>query len=154
MNWLDIKLQSGKYLTEISTGISKILHDVAIFSLSVFYFLNVAKQPQGGGARRPRSLLSIQRKGARAIFQAPRDAHSTPLLDALRLDSLADRHARHALLLVHNILSGSCHPALADFFDLQQDETLAAPSKSRLKLGAKRFRVIGAEMYNKSLLQD
>ena len=97
-------------------------------------------------------LDTIQRKGARAILQAPRDAHSAPLLEALKLDSLADRRVKHALLLVRNILGGNCHPALTDFFVLQQNETLATPSKSRLKLGTKRFRVIGAEIYNKSLL--
>src|SRR2546425_10998935 len=85
-------------------------------------------------------LDTIQRKGARAILQAPRDAHSAPLLEALKLDSLADRRVKHALLLVRNILGGNCHPALTDLFVLQQDGTLATPSKSRLKLGTKRFR--------------
>src|SRR3989441_13328668 len=67
----------------------------------------------------------IKRKAARTILQVPRDAYAAPLLDTLSLDSLSDRRIKHAVAIVQNILSGSCHPALVNFFDLLQDETVS-----------------------------
>src|SRR5437867_8778876 len=67
----------------------------------------------------------IQRKAARTILQVLRDAHAAPLLDTLSLDSLSDRRIKHALAIIQNILSGNCHPALADFFELLPDETVS-----------------------------
>ena len=90
----------------------------------------------------------LQRKAARTILQVPRDSHAAPLLEMLSLDSLKDRRAKHALTIIQNILSGNCHPALADFFVLLPDETISAISKPRLKLGNKRFRATGADIYN------
>ena len=93
----------------------------------------------------------VQRKAARAIMQAPRDAHSTPLLQKLSLESLSDRRNKHALTIIQNILCGSCHPALSDFFIITPDDKMVAPSKSKLKLGNRRFRCIGVDVYTKFL---
>jgi len=96
-------------------------------------------------------LEIVQRKAIRSILQLPRDSASAPLLDMLSLEPLGTRRINHALSTVKNILSSNCHPALADFFDLLPSGMVSVPCDSRLKLGTKRFRVIGANLYNNSL---
>jgi len=96
-------------------------------------------------------LDTIQRKAARMIMQVPRDTHSAPLMEKLSLESLNDRRCKHVVSLVANILGGNCHPAFDNFFQALPDGSLVPPTRSRLKIGNKRFHVIGAEVYNKSL---
>jgi len=91
----------------------------------------------------------VQRKAARAILHAPKDAHSAPLLEMLSLETLSERRYKHSLSLIQNILLGNCHPALSDFFAVQPDDSMVAPSKSKLQLGNKRFRITGVNVYNK-----
>ena len=95
----------------------------------------------------------IQRKAARAIMNVSRVAHSAPLLEELSLEPLSDRHFRHSLSVIQNVLCGNCHPALSEFFTLQPDDSIVGliPRKSKLKLGDKRFRVRGVDVYNKFL---
>jgi len=93
-------------------------------------------------------LNVIQRKAARTILQLPRDAHAAPLLESLSLESLDERRNKHVLSVIQKILSGHCHPAIADFFELQSDESVSTSIRSRLKFGNKRFRIIGANIYN------
>jgi len=95
----------------------------------------------------------IQRKAARAILQAPKDAHSAPLLESLGLEALGDRRLKHSLSIIQNVLSSRCHPALMDFFAMHPDGSMKTPEKSKLQLGKKRFRVAGVEVYNKFLNQ-
>ncbi len=96
-------------------------------------------------------LDTIQRKAARTILQVPRDTHAAPLLEILSLESLHDRRDKHAVSIIRNILCGNCHPALDDFLEILPDETLSTSIRSRIKLGSKRFRVVGAETYNRYL---
>src|SRR6267154_567965 len=93
-------------------------------------------------------LNVIQRKSARTILQLPRDAHAAPLMEMLSLESLNDRRNKHVVSVIQKTLSGQCHPAIADFFELQSDESVSTSIRSRLKFGNKRFRVTGANIYN------
>ena len=92
----------------------------------------------------------IQKIASRIICDAPRDAHAAPLLESLSLKSLEERRSDHILSTVINIVSGNCHPAFKDYFQLAADETISA-IHSRLKMGNKRFKIIGASIYNQHL---
>src|SRR3989441_9803391 len=98
-----------------------------------------------------RKLDVIQRKAARAIMNVSKDAHSAPLLEELSLESLSARRYKHSLVIIQNVLCGNCHPALSEFFAIQSDDSMVIPGKSKLRLGDKRFRVLGVEVYNKFL---
>ena len=93
----------------------------------------------------------IQRKAARVIMNVPRDAHSAPLLEELSLESLSARRFKHSLSIILNILCGNCQPALSEFFVLLPDGSMAIPGKSKLRLGGKRFRMQGVDVYNEFL---
>jgi endonuclease/exonuclease/phosphatase family metal-dependent hydrolase len=96
-----------------------------------------------------KKLDIIQKIAARTILQAPRDAHAGPLLETLRLDSLDKRRETRLVSLVKSIISGDCHPAFTDFFDLNLDGTLNSGKAPHLKIGQKRFKQIGARFYNR-----
>ena len=98
-----------------------------------------------------KKLDIIQKKAARAIMHAPKEAHAAPLLELLSLESLSERRDRHALAIIRSVLAGSCHPALSDFFSTHPDGTMTAPPKSKLQVGGKRFRVRGVEVFKKYL---
>ena len=93
-------------------------------------------------------LDTIQRIAARVIHNTPRDAHSEPLLLALGLEPLDSRRADHIVELVETMLTKNCHPAFSNFFQAPQDGIIPININSRLKLGEKRFRVMGAQLYN------
>ena len=57
-------------------------------------------------------LDGIQKLASRIICGAPRDGHSEPLQQLLRLESLKDRRTEHVLQVVMLILNKRCHPGL------------------------------------------
>ena len=89
----------------------------------------------------------IQRKAARIILGAPHDAHSEPLLNTLRLQSLQSRREAHIIKLVTAIVSDQCHPGLNSLFSINLEGTVSVPT-SRTAMGRRRFNVIGAALYN------
>jgi len=99
-------------------------------------------------------LDTIQRIAARVIFQAQRDAHSQPLLDALQLDSLWERRNRHLKDLVRSMLDKRTHPAFIDFFEIENDGSVTVKCDARLQLGSKRFKFMAARAFNESIRFD
>ena len=93
-------------------------------------------------------LDTIQRIAARVIYKAPRDAHSEPILEALGIESLEKRRSDHIIDLVEAIIEKNCHPAFFNFFHPPQDGILPITVNPRLKIGGKRFSVMGAQLYN------
>lgn len=93
----------------------------------------------------------VQKKAARAIYQVARDAHAAPLLQSLNLQALEDRRIENVVKIVQNALSGNSHPAIIDFFKIELTGKIETTTKSKLKLGVKRFRVLGAKVYNQHL---
>ena len=93
-------------------------------------------------------LDTIQRIAARIIHGVPRDAHSEPLLRALRLEPLEERRTNHIVALVNSILAENCHPAFNNLFTVQLDGTIHDTTRSRLKVGSKRFSIMGARLFN------
>ena len=89
----------------------------------------------------------IQKKAARIICQAPRDAHSDPLLDLLQLSSLQSRRDEHILSLVDTFIAGNTHPALRDMFEVEQDGGIRV--QAYRTVAAKRsFRPVAITLYN------
>ena len=91
---------------------------------------------------------TIQRIAARVIFNVPRDAHSEPLLNALNLQPLSERRNEHIIQLIQSFVSRQCHPAFWNFFEMLPDGTIKINSSSRLRIGEKRFSVLGARIFN------
>ena len=92
-------------------------------------------------------LETIQRVAARIILNLPRDAHAAPLLEILRLPLLGERRREHVALLVERALSGRCHPALRDYFQIDASGWVGGCG-ARIGAGRKRFRNFGALTYN------
>ena len=100
-------------------------------------------------------LDMVQRKGARIICQVRRDTHAAPLLEMLQLESLDSRRDTHLIKIVHDILRGSCHPALNDMFIAERDGSVTAAESTlpRTKMGSRRFSVVAAAKYNTQLAE-
>ena len=95
-----------------------------------------------------KKLDTVQKKASRVICRVPRDAHSEPLLTALRLESLESRRNSHAVRLIDAILAGSAHPALTCLFNRDSDGRIVNSSTARTGLGGRRFSVQGKNIYN------
>ena len=68
---------------------------------------------------------------ARNIFDLPRDAHSSPLLEELQLEDLSERQKKHILQIVSNSVGNNCHPAYQHLFELKADSTVETAAKSK-----------------------
>ena len=89
----------------------------------------------------------VQRKAARIICHAPYDAHASPLLTTLKLQSLQERREIHILKIIDSIISYRCHPGLHSLFEAQQDGSIKVPV-SRTAMGRRRFSIMGADLFN------
>lgn len=94
----------------------------------------------------------VQKKAARIICDVPRTAHAAPLLESLNLEPLDTRRRAHISDLVEAILDKRCHPAFFDFFTVDNKGVVAAKITPRLRIGAKRFAVMGPTIYNEAHL--
>jgi len=95
----------------------------------------------------------IQKKASRIICQAPKDAHSDPLLALLQLSSLQSRRDDHILGLVDTFIAGNTHPALRDMFEVVQDGSLKV--QAHRTVAAKRsFRSVATTLYNNRKAAD
>ena len=102
--------------------------------------------------RLPQSIEDCAEKSIESdmlsFCHVPRDAHSEPLLAALRLESLESRRNSHAVRLIDAILAGSAHPALTCLFNRDSDGRIVNSSTARTGLGGRRFSVQGKNIYN------
>jgi Reverse transcriptase (RNA-dependent DNA polymerase) len=102
-----------------------------------------------------KKLDTVQKIAARIICGAPRDAHSEPLLQALRLDTLESRRKNHIIDLVRSIVQGDCHPALQNHLTVHSDGRLISKLlPSRIGIGNKRFYEVARTHYNAELGAD
>ena len=92
-------------------------------------------------------LDTIQRKAARVVCHAPRDAHADPLLEMLQLKSLQDRRDEHILQLVDATLAEKTHPALRDLVVVEPNGRLREAAHRTVAAG-RGFRVAAARLYN------
>jgi len=97
-------------------------------------------------------LDTIQKIASRVICDAPRDAHAAPLLQELGLDPLETRRRKHIRTLIEDIISGNCHPALVDMFEVRPDGSITNNEAASTNLGRKRFSIFGRELYNLGLV--
>ena len=98
-------------------------------------------------------LNVVKRMGALIASHLLRRAHAVPILEKLGLESLDILRENHVLKIVNSI-QRNCHPALRGLFTLDTDGRLINDSTSRIKIGQKRFSVVGAEIYNKKFFSD
>ena len=75
-------------------------------------------------------------------------AHAAPLLETLHLQPLEVRRRLHISELVQSMISRSCHPAFLDFFTINGDGDVVINYTPRIRMGAKRFAVMGATVFN------
>ena len=91
----------------------------------------------------------IQKMAARVIMGAPSQAHSAPLLNALKLDSLQSRRDQHVTNLVDSFTHGRCHPHFEKFFSLANDLVASTDQRRpRIAIGRKCFSVYGPNVVN------
>jgi hypothetical protein len=90
----------------------------------------------------------IQKQCVRIVCHKPRNTHSAPLLEELKLDTLGERRKVHATKIVMSALSGVCHPSLANMFKMNDDSNLIV-KKAANRQGSKGFHIIGANIFNK-----
>ena len=93
-------------------------------------------------------LETMQKMASRVICKAPRNTHSAPLLETLKLDSLQDRRQDHIVRLVDSILAGDTHPALLDMFQQATDGSAVNDQTARIGIGRRRFSIFAKETYN------
>ena len=84
----------------------------------------------------------------------PRDAHSAPLLEAIRLLSLESRRNEHIVNLVRSVLDERCHPELRGFFRILDTGEVTGDCAARIGVGKKRFRIHGALVYNQWMKKE
>ena len=96
-------------------------------------------------------LEVVQKIASRIICQAPCYAHSAPLLDELRLDTLESRRIKHVCSIVAHCLQGHGHPTLQSYFNCSDDGRVIDTTTPVTSYGRKRFRRIAAQLYNSSL---
>lgn len=92
----------------------------------------------------------VQKKAARIICDVPRTAHAAPLLELLNLQPLDTRRRAHISGLVEAILDKRCHPAFLDFFTVDSKGVVVTNFTPRLRIGTKRFAVMGPTIYNEA----
>ena len=98
-----------------------------------------------------KKLEIIQKIAARIICQVPRQAHSAPLLEELKLQNLNERRNNHILEIVLSFMSNEKHPAFNTFFTANTDNTIHRAIAPRTTAGKKRIAHFGAELYNNTL---
>jgi len=95
-----------------------------------------------------KKLEIIQKRAARIISSAPRDAHAAPLLEDLKLLPLEVRRKSHVVNMVEAIIDKKCHPALFKMFKIQQDGSITSDFTPRINVGKKSFRHQAVQMYS------
>jgi hypothetical protein len=95
-----------------------------------------------------KKLDTIQKIASRIITGSPRNAHSAPLQESLRLDSLESRRLEHVVKLVESMVEDKSHPTFNDFFTLTGEGILTGGCTARTRAGKKRFKIAGAAAYN------
>jgi ribonuclease P/MRP protein subunit RPP40 len=98
-----------------------------------------------------KKLDVVQKRAARIICETARDAHSAPLMELLQLQPLETRRNKHVVDIVTSILEGNCHPAFREYFRTQALGRVECDFAPRIRAGEKRFRKVGAEIYNNSI---
>lgn len=88
----------------------------------------------------------VQKVAARVVCRAPRIAHSAPLLESLRLESLGSRRRAHVTSVVERIVSGDSHPALLNMFWKTPQGTITNNEEGRTIIGKRRFSVFAKDM--------
>jgi hypothetical protein len=97
-----------------------------------------------------RKLDVIQKIASRVIYGVCRTAHSAPLLQALKFDSLECRRKKHIMSIVDSMIAGDCHPALKDVFTLEEDGSIGNTLRSRIGIGRRRFGIFAKLLYNQA----
>jgi hypothetical protein len=90
----------------------------------------------------------IQKISSRIITGAPRNAHSLPLQQALRLQSLETRRQEHVIALINAMVEKRSHPHFHDIFSVNEDGTLSHDKTTRIGFGKKRFCIAGPNLFN------
>jgi hypothetical protein len=93
-------------------------------------------------------LDRIQKAAARIISGSPRLAHSAPLLESLKLDSLQCRRERHAYKITQSAITGNCHPTIKNLFQLDNNSLITLNYKPRTSFGKKCPQRLLTEIYN------
>ena len=100
----------------------------------------------------------IQKKAARIICGAPRDAHAQPLIEDLQLEALESKRRRRILHITTQILDGRCYPALVDLVSLVEDEspdiTHLIEKQHRTVIGGRAFSVLAPRLYNLNQIKE
>jgi ribonuclease P/MRP protein subunit RPP40 len=99
-------------------------------------------------------LDTIQKIASRIICNMPKDSHSEPLLDLLKLSSLSSRRQDKLIKNVHEILDKNCHPSFFNMFTSDNDGLLVNDVINRTNFGKKRFSIKAKEIYNSYILSD
>ena len=97
-------------------------------------------------------LEVVQKIAARIICNAPRNAHSAPLLEELHLEPLLNRRIKHVCDIVSRCLDSRCHPALLDYFCRGDDGSVSLSGMPATNNGKKRFQYTAAQLYNEQKL--
>jgi hypothetical protein len=95
-----------------------------------------------------RKLDTVQKMASRTICGAARNAHSAPLLELLKLESLESRRCNHIGSIVKSIIDEKCHPAFHRYFELHEDGAVGSVCSARTNCGKKQFKIFGAACYN------
>ena len=101
-----------------------------------------------------KKLDTVQKIASRLICRAPRQTHSAPLLEALKLRPLEERRTDHILNLVSSILDGNIHPALQYMFWRSSNGSIENDHKGRIGIGKRRFSVFAKELANKAHAEE
>ena len=88
-------------------------------------------------------LETVQRIAARIICSTARDSHAAPLLELLDLPSLESRRDKRLLKVAADIVLGSCHPALLNSIEFNEESSVVIPT-SRTIIGSRRVSVTAA----------
>jgi len=78
----------------------------------------------------------------------PRDSHSAPLLQSLKLESLSSRREVHINKLVDLIIAKRIHPALLDMFQFDDKGNIINKGNGRTVIGKRRFKVFAKKVAN------
>ena len=95
-----------------------------------------------------KKLDTVQKVASRLICRAPRQAHSAPLLESLKLQPLSVRRAEHVIDLVESIVSNNIHPALLNMFQRDIDDNIANNQTARIGIGRRRFSIYAKNLAN------
>ena len=93
-------------------------------------------------------LEIVQKIASRIICDVPRNTHSAPLLEELRLESLDSRRVAHVCQIVTKCLRGHIYPAFLSWFSAAEDGQIYITTQPTSTSGRKRFKYAAAVLYN------